>query len=48
MTTREQTRWTKGPIRIGDRCLIGFGCLFLDGVGAKRRPMINSATRLEA
>ncbi len=32
MTAREQTRWTKGPIRIGDRCLIGFGCLFLDGV----------------
>lgn len=29
---REQTRWTKGPIRIGDRCLIGFGSLFLDGV----------------
>lgn len=32
MAQREQTRWTKGPIRIRDRCLIGFGCLFLDGV----------------
>ena len=32
MATREQTRWTKGPIRIRDKCLIGFGCLFLDGV----------------
>jgi acetyltransferase-like isoleucine patch superfamily enzyme len=32
MGAREQTRWTKGPIRIGDRCLIGFGALFLDGV----------------
>jgi acetyltransferase-like isoleucine patch superfamily enzyme len=32
MAARGQTRWTKGPIRIGDRCLIGFGCLFLDGV----------------
>jgi acetyltransferase-like isoleucine patch superfamily enzyme len=32
MAAREQTRWTKGPIRIGDKCLIGFGCMFLDGV----------------
>ncbi|MGD9507345.1 MAG: DapH/DapD/GlmU-related protein [Geminicoccaceae bacterium] len=32
MGAREQTRWTKGPIRIGDRCLVGFGSLFLDGV----------------
>lgn len=32
MATREQTRWTKGPIRIRDRCLIGFGSMFLDGV----------------
>lgn len=32
MERREQTRWTKGPIRIGDKCLIGFGSLFLDGV----------------
>lgn len=29
---RAQTRWTRGPIRIGDRCLIGLGCAFLDGV----------------
>lgn len=29
---RGQTRWTNGPIRIGDRCLVGMGCLFLDGV----------------
>ena len=32
MRAREQTRWTKGPIRIGDRCLVGFGSMFLDGV----------------
>jgi len=32
MLAREQTRWTKGPIRIGDRCLVGFGSMFLDGV----------------
>jgi acetyltransferase-like isoleucine patch superfamily enzyme len=32
MAAREQTRWTKGPIRIGGKCLIGFGCMFLDGV----------------
>src|SRR5918997_658541 len=32
MAVREQTRWTKGPIRIRDRCLIGFGAMFLDGV----------------
>lgn len=32
MAAREQTRWTKGPIRIRDRCLIGFGSMFLDGV----------------
>jgi acetyltransferase-like isoleucine patch superfamily enzyme len=32
MTAREQTRWTRGPIRIGDKCLIGFGAMFLDGV----------------
>jgi acetyltransferase-like isoleucine patch superfamily enzyme len=32
MLAREQTRWTKGPIRIGDKCLIGFGTMFLDGV----------------
>lgn len=29
---REQARFTKGPIRIHDRCLIGMGCLFLDAV----------------
>jgi acetyltransferase-like isoleucine patch superfamily enzyme len=32
MQGREQTRCTKGPIRIGDRCLVGFGSMFLDGV----------------
>lgn len=32
MATREQTRWTRGPIRIRDRCLIGFNAMFLDGV----------------
>jgi acetyltransferase-like isoleucine patch superfamily enzyme len=32
MAKREQTRWTKGPIRIGDRCLVGIGATFLDGV----------------
>ena len=29
---RAQQRFTNGPIRINDRCLIGMGCLFLDGV----------------
>ncbi len=29
---RGQMRFTEGPIRIGDRCLIGMGCLFLDAV----------------
>jgi acetyltransferase-like isoleucine patch superfamily enzyme len=32
MLEREQTRWTRGPIRIGDKCLIGMGSMFLDGV----------------
>lgn len=32
MAAREQVRSTSGPIRIGDRCLIGFGAMFLDGV----------------
>jgi acetyltransferase-like isoleucine patch superfamily enzyme len=29
---RAQTRWTSGPIRIGNRCLIGMGTIILDGV----------------
>ncbi len=29
---RGQTRWTSGPIRIGNRCLIGMGTIILDGV----------------
>ena len=31
-TAREQERYTNGPIKIGDRCLIGMGSMFLDGV----------------
>jgi acetyltransferase-like isoleucine patch superfamily enzyme len=32
MNAREQTRATRGPIRLGDRCLVGLGAMFLDGV----------------
>jgi acetyltransferase-like isoleucine patch superfamily enzyme len=32
MSAREQIRATRGPIRIGDRCLVGMGAMFLDGV----------------
>jgi acetyltransferase-like isoleucine patch superfamily enzyme len=32
MVAREQTRWTSGPVRIGDHCLIGMGAMVLDGV----------------
>jgi acetyltransferase-like isoleucine patch superfamily enzyme len=48
MTTREQTRWTKGPIRIGDRCLIGFGCLFLDGVEIGEGAVIGAGSVMNA
>ena len=48
MTAREQTRWTKGPIRIGDRCLIGFGCLFLDGVEIGEGAVIGAGSVMNA
>ena len=32
MAAREQTRWTAGPVRIGDKCLLGMGTMVLDGV----------------
>ena len=48
MSAREQTRWTKGPIRIGDRCLIGFGCLFLDGVEIGEGAVIGAGSVMTA
>lgn len=32
MASREQSRWTRGPVRIGNRCLVGMGAMFLDDV----------------
>lgn len=48
MLSREQTRWTKGPIRIGDKCLIGFGAMFLDGVEIGEGSVIGAGTLLNA
>ena len=48
MTAREQTRWTKGPIRIGDRCLIGFGSMFLDGVEIGEGAVIGAGSVMTA
>lgn len=48
MTEREQTRWTKGPIRIGNRCLVGFGSLFLDGVEIGEGAVIGAGSVLNA
>jgi acetyltransferase-like isoleucine patch superfamily enzyme len=44
MLAREQTRWTKGPIRIGDRCLVGFGSMFLDGVDVGEGSVIGAGS----
>lgn len=43
---REQTRWTKGPIRIRDRCLIGFGAMFLDGVEVGEGSVVGAGSLL--
>ena len=44
MSAREQTRWTKGPIRIGDQSLVGFGSLFLDGVDVGEGAVIGAGS----
>lgn len=44
MAERGQTRWTHGPIRIGDGCLIGMGAMFLDGVEVGPRAVIGAGS----
>jgi acetyltransferase-like isoleucine patch superfamily enzyme len=44
MLAREQTRWTSGPIRIGDKCLIGMGTIVLDGVEIGEGSVIGAGT----
>ncbi len=44
MLAREQTRWTSGPIRIGDKCLIGMGTIILDGVEIGEGSVIGAGT----
>lgn len=41
---RGQQRFTKGPVRIGDRCLIGMGSMFLDGVEIGEGCIIGAGT----
>ena len=41
---RAQSRFTNGPIRIGDRCLIGMGCIFLDGVDVGEGTIIGAGS----
>ena len=41
---REQTRATRNPIRLGDRCLIGMGSMFLDGVNVGEGAVIGAGT----
>lgn len=41
---RAQSRFTNGPIRIGDRCLIGMGCIFLDGVDVGEGTVIGAGS----
>lgn len=41
---RAQTRWTNGPIRIDDRCLIGMGSYFLDGVHVGEGCVVGAAS----
>ncbi len=41
---RGQGRWTRGPIRIRDRCLIGMGCIFLDGVEVGEQTIIGAGS----
>jgi acetyltransferase-like isoleucine patch superfamily enzyme len=44
MAAREQTRWTSGPVRIGDRCLIGMGAIILDGVEIGEGTVVGAGT----
>jgi acetyltransferase-like isoleucine patch superfamily enzyme len=44
MAAREQTRWTSGPIRIHDKCLIGTGAIILDGVDVGEGSVIGAGT----
>lgn len=46
MVAREQTRWTAGPIRIGDKCLIGMGTIILDGVELGEGTVVGAGTVL--
>ncbi|MCW5700421.1 MAG: acyltransferase [Rhodospirillales bacterium] len=41
---RAQKRYTKGPVRIGSRCLIGMGSMFLDGVDIGEGCIIGAGT----
>jgi acetyltransferase-like isoleucine patch superfamily enzyme len=41
---RAQSRFTNGPIRIGERCLIGMGCIFLDGVDVGEGTVIGAGS----
>ena len=44
MLAREQTRWTSGPVRIRDKCLIGMGTMILDGVEIGEGSVIGAGT----
>jgi galactoside O-acetyltransferase len=44
MVAREQTRWTAGPVRIRDKCLIGMGAIILDGVDVGEGSVIGAGT----
>jgi acetyltransferase-like isoleucine patch superfamily enzyme len=44
MVAREQTRWTAGPVRIGDKCLIGMGAIILDAVEVGEGAVIGAGT----
>jgi acetyltransferase-like isoleucine patch superfamily enzyme len=41
---RGQGRWTRGPIRIRDHCLIGMGCIFLDGIEVGEQTIIGAGS----
>lgn len=42
--SHDQTRWTKGPIRIGDGSLVGMGAMILDGVEIGRDAVLGAGT----
>ncbi|MCG8401120.1 MAG: acyltransferase [Firmicutes bacterium] len=41
---REQTRSTRGPIRLGDKVLVGMGSMFLDGVDVGEGAVIGAGS----